>query len=152
MLTTTLCVCSTPWTRRDIIIYREEEGGKVTEKVYNAVSIRGLPPIRLVFMGNEHYDCVYQRGWCKRAGFCQGTHRRTYIRTYVHIRIRARVDCIVSGVVRSGTKQSSSDNRVLGLVLRDGAGCEGHVAIRSSCYATSCSVLYSRVKVLVVQS
>jgi len=72
-----------PWTRRDIILYREEEGGKVTEKVYNAVSIRGLPPIRLVFMGNEHYDCVYQRGWCKRAGFCQGTHRHTYIHTYV---------------------------------------------------------------------
>lgn len=80
------------------------------------------------------------------------TDVHTYVRTYVHIRIRARVDCIVSGVVRSGTKQSSSDNQALGLVLRDGAGCEGHVAIRSSCYATSCSVLYLRVKVLVVQS
>ena len=60
-----------------MVLYREEEGGKITEKVYNALSIHGLPPIRLVFMGNEHYDCVYQRGWRKKAGFCQGTRRRT---------------------------------------------------------------------------
>lgn len=66
------------------------------------------------------------------------TDVHTYVRTYVHIRIRARVDCIVSGVVRSGTKQSSSDNH---LVLCCGMGLGVRVMLQSGVHVMQLPVV-----------
>ena len=68
--------------RRTIVIYKEEQSGKVSEKIYREASIKGLHDVKLIFIDDQHYDCAMKKGWTKTAGFCQGMYVCMFSRKY----------------------------------------------------------------------